>query len=124
MHINLPFNSQVIITPAKKIILCPVSVKENIKSKKIVKSWLSKNYFDEVHYTNIQASLMNGGGPACLRLAIYLEESELEYIPTIFKLTEKKYRDLKHFVKTHYPTTITLKKSNQTQTILERLSKK
>ena len=83
------FNSQVIITPKKKIILCPISVKNNKRSETIVNSWQSKKYFDDIHYTNIQASLMNGGGPACLRLTMYLDENEINHIPKAFKLTDK-----------------------------------
>ena len=34
---------------------------------------------------------MNGGGPACLRFTIYLEDDEIKKIPVTFKLTKEKY---------------------------------
>ena len=56
--------------------------------------------------TNIESSLMNGGGPACLRLTLYLTNDEIQKIPPLFTFTTKRYKELKRFFNNHYPETV------------------
>ena len=102
------FNSQVIIKKNKTILLCPIDVKKNKSSLIIVNSWLKKGLFNEIKFSNIQSSLMNGGGPACLRLCIYLDPNELNAIPKQFYLTNELISKLNKIINQIYPETIRL----------------
>ena len=52
---------------------------------------------------------MNGGGPACLRLCIYLDPNELNAIPKQFYLTNELISKLNKIINQIYPETIRLR---------------
>ena len=97
------FNSQVIIQKNNIILLCPSTVKRNNKSLSITNQWQQKGYFSDVQYIDIKSSLMNGGGPACLRLCMYLNGNEIKKIPKQFWASENKIKELTKFINTEYP---------------------
>ena len=98
------FNSQVIIRNKKTILLCPIEVKRNKKSHLITNKWKKDGYFSDIEFTDIKSSLMNGGGPACLRLCIYLNESEIQKMDKRFHLSPPLIDKLHHYIITQYPT--------------------
>ena len=51
---------------------------------------------------DLSQSMRNGGGPACLRLRVVLNERELAAVhPGVF-LTERLYKKLKDWIQRHY----------------------
>lgn len=62
----------------------------------------SSNPISQVHYVDTQESMRNGGGPACLRLRVVLNEKELAAINPNFILTENLYNQLKSWIESHY----------------------
>ncbi|MFQ5729506.1 MAG: N-succinylarginine dihydrolase [Waddliaceae bacterium] len=56
----------------------------------------------DIHYINLQESMRNGGGPACLSLRASLTQNEINAIhPNVF-LTERLYNRLMDWIERHY----------------------
>lgn len=76
------FNSQIISMPNKKdmILIAPVECQNNPRVKNCIEDLLHdhRNPISSVHYLDLKQSMRNGGGPACLRLRIPLNENELK----------------------------------------------
>lgn len=75
------FNSQLISLPnnAGMILLAPYECQNNLNVKNCIDMLLSDrtNPINAVHYLDLKQSMRNGGGPACLRLRVPLNETEL-----------------------------------------------
>ena len=100
------FNSQVIIhgNPLS-IPICPSVVKkENQKTQALVTQWQEQaSYFDSIIFVPLQHSLMNGGGPACMRLTLLLNEFEINQIPNQYFTSSKQLTKLESFIHSNYP---------------------
>ena len=57
---------------------------------------------DEIVFFDLRESMKNGGGPACLRLRVQLQEAELASIKANVVLNDQLYADLVNWVETHY----------------------
>jgi succinylarginine dihydrolase len=55
-----------------------------------------------VHYFDVKQSMQNGGGPACLRLRVVLNEDEFKAINPHCLLNDEVYEKLKLWIQTHY----------------------
>lgn len=75
------FNSQLITLPDQKhmILIAPFECQKNLRVKTSIETVLadSTNPINRVHYLDLKQSMRNGGGPACLRLRVPLNEQEL-----------------------------------------------
>lgn len=61
------------------------------------------------HFLDLSESLKNGGGPACLRLRVVMNATELEEMNPGVLFTEKLYQELVAHVNQYYPTELSLK---------------
>lgn len=104
------FNSQIVSLPdGSMAVIAPIECSENPASKKCFQTLLddNDNPISAVHYIDLRQSMKNGGGPACLRLRVILNEEELkEVLPTVF-LNDALYERLVGFVNLHYPDKLT-----------------
>lgn len=64
------------------------------------------NPINEVVFMELRESMRNGGGPACLRLRIVLNEEELAACHPAFLLSLEKILELKDWVARHYRATL------------------
>lgn len=99
------FNSQIVTLPSGKMsFIAPMDCKENSKVKKYLDDLVkkAKTPISKVHYIDVRQSMRNGGGPACLRLRVVLNEKELNTLPRNFLFSEKMYNTLCAWVKRHY----------------------
>ena len=88
------FNSQIVRTPDDRLLLIAPSDCEKLD--------LSYLPFDDIHFVDLRQSMQNGGGPACLRLRVVLnEEEKAQTLPGVF-LTPKLYEDLVKWVNKYY----------------------
>ncbi|CEG57128.1 N-succinylarginine dihydrolase [Legionella fallonii] len=75
------FNSQLITLPNHKgmILIAPSECQNNLKVKTCIEILVAdhSNPINEVHYLDLKQSMRNGGGPACLRSRVPLNEKEL-----------------------------------------------
>ena len=67
----------------------------------------SDNPINEVHFIDLKQSMKNGGGPACLRLRVPLNQNEIDAMNQGARLTEALYNELVNWVKAHYRDRLT-----------------
>lgn len=99
------FNSQIITLPDRRMtFIAPTECQEIPEVADYLKelSQDPKNPIEEVHYFNLRQSMQNGGGPACLRLRVVLNETELAEMHPGILLTPTLYDELVAWVKKHY----------------------
>ena len=53
-------------------------------------------------FVDIKQSMMNGGGPACLRLKVLMNNKELEGVNKNFILDDNKVEQIKHLIQSFY----------------------
>lgn len=85
------FNSQIVRGQENKLVLIAPEECRNLTLP-----------FDNVHFVNLKESMQNGGGPACLRLRVPLNEKEIAQVHSGVLFTDKLYRELKEWVGFHY----------------------
>lgn len=98
------FNSQIVSLPNQMALIAPTECEKNIR----VKTYLEKSLqhqncpIKQIHYLNLHQSMLNGGGPACLRLRVVLTQKELSAAhPHIF-LNDTLYQQLMDWINKHY----------------------
>jgi len=98
------FNSQLVELPnGSQAMICPLECREN----KSVQNFLEKNSgtgkpISEVHFLDVRQSMKNGGGPACLRLRVCMNEDELTSMNSACLFDDGLYTELKTWVNEHY----------------------
>lgn len=93
------FNSQIVSSPDQKKVLIAPTECQNVPS---VKAFFDTMPIDQIHYLNLRESMQNGGGPACLRLRVVLNEKELAATHQHIFLTDALYKRLTDWVQRHY----------------------
>jgi succinylarginine dihydrolase len=62
----------------------------------------SSSPIKHIEFVDIRQSMMNGGGPACLRFKTVVNNDEFDKINEKFLLSPKKLMDLRALVSKHY----------------------
>ena len=79
---------------------------EEVKDFSNCMSWLEKlKQISDVktfNFVNIRQSMMNGGGPACLRLKVILNEEEQNNLNQKFLMNNKKLDSIKLLIEREY----------------------
>lgn len=97
------FNSQLVECEGGHLLIAPIRCKTN----NIVFNYLKcitgrHNFIKKVKYVNLEQSLWNGGGPACLRLRVPMSDKEFSHLHTGVIFTDKLYNDLKKWIQKYY----------------------
>ncbi|WED44495.1 N-succinylarginine dihydrolase [Legionella cardiaca] len=105
------FNSQLITLPnqgGKKlmVLIAPAECEQNYYAKSVIDKLIAddSNPIKTVHYLDLKQSMRNGGGPACLRLRVPLNEIELQAMHQSILINEKLLANLEAWVTRHYRT--------------------
>ena len=98
------FNSQLLSRDDGKMTMVVPSDCENNPT---VSSYLSElvntdNPIDQIMVFDLRQSMNNGGGPACLRLRVVLNEQELQAVNPHCLITDSLYSQLTQWVESHY----------------------
>ena len=99
------FNSQLVtIEDGGMALVLPIEARENER----VWSWLQElvagnGPIRRLEVIDVRESMMNGGGPACLRLRIAVDEAAMAAIDPRFLLDEAKWDALYAIVEAHWP---------------------
>jgi succinylarginine dihydrolase len=112
------FNSQIVI-PAKghkngeesgMIIFCPHQCREIELARSLIESWVNdpQNPIERVEYVTLAQSMAGGGGPACLRLRVSLDDEQIREIPKPFWLTPERIDWLRSWIIQYYPRELTM----------------
>ena len=99
------FNSQIVTLQDKSMaLIAPTECLEIPPVKNYLDTLLthSEHPIKQIHYFNLRQSMRNGGGPACLRFRVVLNEKELQTMNPGVLLDEEKYKILCNWVKKHY----------------------
>lgn len=99
------FNSQLITVPGQDTmsLIAPAEAEESHRVKAVIDGLIEgQSPIGAVHYLDLRQSMHNGGGPACLRLRVVLNEEERSSIGPRVILDEGLYKDLKDWIETHY----------------------
>jgi len=96
------FNSQLVTLPdGTDALIAPIESRENERANSFLKSLPLR-----VHFVDVRQSMRNGGGPACLRLRVVLNDTELSSMQQGVILTEALHRSLVAWVEKHYRQTL------------------
>lgn len=106
------FNSECIQLPdGAYALIAPIECQRSPLASRYLESLLKdlENPLRDLHYVNLQQSMYNGGGPACLRLRVVLTEKEYNQMDPRFIFTEKLDKRLREWVEAHYRDRLELK---------------
>lgn len=104
-----PFNSQLVTLPSGKMaVIAPRESEENERVRRFFERVVSEdNPVEQTHFIDVNASMNNGGGPACLRLRVALSDEERAALGARVVLDDALYVELKSWVERHYRDRIT-----------------
>ena len=96
-------NSQLItIKNNEMMMLLPEEVQNHSNCMRWLEEIKSSSPIKHIEFVDIRQSMMNGGGPACLRFKITVNNNEFNQINEKFLLTPKKLMDLRALVTKYY----------------------
>lgn len=99
------FNSQIVSLPNGEMhMMAPIECLEIEQVVFFLKELEqdANNPINRIHFIDLSQSMLNGGGPACLRLKVILNENELKEAYGGVFLTERLYMNLVQWVNKHY----------------------
>ncbi len=99
-----PFNSQLVTLPDRSMaVIAPEESRNSPTARAFLARVLGEcDAVSAVHYVDVNGSMKNGGGPACLRLRVALTEAELAAIPARVVLDDALYEALRAWIVRHY----------------------
>jgi succinylarginine dihydrolase len=98
------FNSQIVsLADGTMALIAPAESWDNPRTRKFLDELPDRDTpIRKVHFVDVRQSMNNGGGPACLRLRVPLNDCERGLVnPGVF-LTDTLYETLKSWVNRHY----------------------
>lgn len=104
------FNSQLVTLPdGSMMLVAPLETRENPRVAAFVDAMIAdgSNPVSRAAYLDVRESMRNGGGPACLRLRVPLNERELAAVHPGVRFTPELDARLVAWVERHYPDRIT-----------------
>ena len=96
------FNSQLLRTSDGWVLLAPSECEANEKARAVTQAIVEDGFVDRVHVIDLRESMQNGGGPACLRLRVPLEEGELGAVKRSTILDAELEARLRRWVEQHH----------------------
>ncbi len=97
------FNSQLVEYNDGHLLLAPIRCRRNALVRKYIQSIVGENKnIKKVRYINLEQSLHNGGGPACLRLRVTMNESEYSKMHNGVIFTNELHLKLRTWVNRYY----------------------
>ena len=102
------FNSQLVTLPEGGLaLILPGEARENARVWAWLQELLAGNGpIRACHVLDVRESMRNGGGPACLRLRVAVDEAAMAAIDARFVLDERKWEALCRVVEEHWPEAI------------------
>ena len=125
------FNSQIVTRrDGRFVLVAPSESEENPKVHSVINSLVNSAdaVIADVLFLNLRESMQNGGGPACLRTRVILNQEEQSAIPPQLIFSEELFEELAAWVKHHYRDSLSLadlrdpKLLTEIQTALDKLT--
>ena len=105
------FNSQLVtLNDDSMALIAPESCKKFEHLNTYLQELLndSNNPIGAIHYVDLSESLKNGGGPACLRLRVVMNQVEFAQMNQGVLFTDSLYNELLDHVNAYYPESLSL----------------
>jgi succinylarginine dihydrolase len=99
------FNSQLVtVAPGEMALIAPSDCAETPSVRDFVRELVGRGDtpLKSAHFFDLKQSMRNGGGPACLRLRVVLNDAEVAALPPGVFLNGRTYPKLVRWVKKHY----------------------
>lgn len=98
------FNSQLVTLPSGEMaLICPEECRQvNSVSVYLAQLLASNTPIKRVMYFDLRESMKNGGGPACLRLRVVLNDEQRKSVNPAFWLTPAREKELRAWVEKNY----------------------
>ncbi|MCB5228003.1 N-succinylarginine dihydrolase [Alishewanella sp. 16-MA] len=98
------FNTQLINLPSgEMVIIAPTECQEHAGVYRYLTELCQQNTpIKNVHYFDVKQSMQNGGGPACLRLRVVLNEQERQAVNPAVMMNDTLFANLNSWVDKHY----------------------
>lgn len=103
------FNSQLLIWPgqSRQVLLAPKETEETASTRAYAARLTAGNGpIGAVEFADVRQSMRNGGGPACLRLRVVLDEGQRAAVNPGAWLTAQRQEALTRWANTHYRETL------------------
>lgn len=115
------FNTQIVTLKDNSMaIIAPTHCRENKNTHDFLQSLIAAdNPIDHVKFFDVNESMKNGGGPACLRLRVALTEDELMAVNPACLLSNKLYKQLVDWVNSHYRDKLMIDDLRDPQLLIE-----
>src|SRR5689334_6185321 len=104
-----PFNSQIVTTrDGRMAIVAPTESRDSEPARRFLERVVAEdNPVKAVHYVDVNGSMSNGGGPACLRLRVVLTQAERADLHARVVLDDALYDELADWVTRRYRDRLT-----------------
>jgi succinylarginine dihydrolase len=105
------FNTQLLNMPARDrlVLIAPEECRENAATHRYLEGLVANNGpIGRVMFVDVRQSMRNGGGPACLRLRVVMNEAQKQALGARALLDDSLYGDLTAWVSRHYRETLGL----------------
>ncbi|WP_417665575.1 N-succinylarginine dihydrolase [Pseudidiomarina sp.] len=98
------FNTQLLtLKDGSMAIIAPTECQENPRVAAYLAELVTRNTpIRQVHYFDVKQSMRNGGGPACLRLRVALNDTELDAVNPAVIMNDQLFARLNLWVDKHY----------------------
>ena len=105
------FNTQIITLPnGEMAIIAPTECEENPAVCSYLANLVTTDTpIKQVKYFDVKQSMQNGGGPACLRLRVAMNDQELAAVNQNALITDSQFERLNQWVDKHYRDVLTVK---------------
>lgn len=113
--ITLPNNNMVIIAPME----CQQSQAVSGYLEQLV---AANNPITDLHFFDVKQSMQNGGGPACLRLRVVLNQAEQGAVNPEVMINDVKFKQLQNWINKHYRDRLDISDMCDPQLLIESRS--
>jgi succinylarginine dihydrolase len=103
------FNTQLLEMPDEDrlVLIAPEECRENVATRLYLESLVASNGpIGRVMYVDVRQSMRNGGGPACLRLRVVMNETQKLALGARAILDDTLFADLNAWMNKHYRETL------------------
>jgi succinylarginine dihydrolase len=105
------FNSQIVTrSDGRLVMVAPAESEENPKVQSVITTLVSHAdaVIADVVFLDLRESMRNGGGPACLRTRVVLNQEEQAAVPPSLFFSEDRFNELASWVKRYYRESLSL----------------
>ncbi|MBA3722613.1 MAG: N-succinylarginine dihydrolase [Parachlamydiaceae bacterium] len=116
------FNSQLVTLPNNKMaLIAPLECFHSEKVNAFLKTMMNNpdHCVKKIIFQDIRQSMQNGGGPACLRLRVVLNEIEFAQMHSPVIFTEQLYDHLHLWIEKYYRDQLSIKDLSDPQLLIE-----